>query len=63
MINRITPSIDLDVWTLTQSRFNESIQKQPTNKTMADKFMFIPNDEIQNYSFCRLQLVVKRSDT
>ena len=26
---------------------------------MADKFMYIPNDETQNYPFCRLQLVVK----
>ena len=25
--------------------------------------MYIPNDETQNYSFCRLQLVVKRLDS
>ena len=29
------------------------------NKTVADKLMFIPNDDIQNYPFCRLQLVVE----
>ena len=28
------------------------------NKTVADKLMFIPNDDIQNYPFYRLQLVV-----
>ena len=26
---------------------------------MADKIEYIPNDDIQNYPFCRLQLVVK----
>ena len=25
---------------------------------MADRLMYIPNDETQNYPFCRLQLVV-----
>ena len=30
---------------------------------MADKFISIPNDDTQNNSFCRLQLVVKRLDT
>ena len=26
---------------------------------MADKLMYIPNDNKQNYPFCRLQLVVE----
>ena len=26
---------------------------------MADKLMYIPNDDTQNYPFCRLQLLVK----
>ena len=26
---------------------------------MADKFIYIPNDDTQNYPFCRLNLVVK----
>ena len=26
-------------------------------KTMADKLIFIPNDDTQNYPFCRLKLV------
>ena len=26
---------------------------------MADKWMYIPNDDSQNYPFCRLQLVVE----
>ena len=26
---------------------------------MADKLMYIPNNDTQNYPFCRLQLVVK----
>ena len=30
---------------------------------MADKLIYIPNDDAQNYFFCRLQLVVKRLDT
>ena len=29
------------------------------DKTIAVKLMYIPNDETQNYSFCRLQLVVE----
>ncbi len=29
------------------------------DETMADKLMYIPNDFIQNYRFCRLQLVVE----
>ena len=27
--------------------------------TMADKFMYIPNDYTQNYPFCRLKLVAE----
>ena len=27
-------------------------------RIMADKFIYIPNDDKQNYSFCRLQLEV-----
>ena len=30
---------------------------------MADKVMYIPNDDTQNYPFCRLQLVVETLDT
>ena len=30
-----------------------------TDKTMADKLMYIPSDDTQNYPFCRLQLVVE----
>ena len=29
------------------------------DKTMTDKLMYIPNDNTQNYLFCRLQLVVE----
>ena len=29
------------------------------NKTMADKLIYIRNDDKQNYIFCRLQLVVE----
>ena len=29
------------------------------SKTMADKFMYIPNDDTQNYPFYRLKLVVE----
>ena len=28
-------------------------------KTIADKLMYIPNNDKQNYPFCRLQLVVE----
>ena len=28
------------------------------NKTMADKMMYIPNDDTQNYSFFRLKFMV-----
>ena len=30
------------------------------DNTMADKFMYIPNDNAQNYPFCRLKLVVEK---
>ena len=30
------------------------------DKTMSDKLMYIPNDDTQNYLYCRLQLVVKK---
>ena len=26
---------------------------------MADKFMYIPNDDTQNYPFCKIQLMVE----
>ena len=29
------------------------------DKTMANELIYIPNDDIQIYPFCRLQLVVK----
>ena len=29
------------------------------NRSMGDKLMYIPNDDTQNYPFCRLQLVVE----
>ena len=29
------------------------------DKTMADKLRYIPNDDTENYPFCRLQLVVE----
>ena len=29
------------------------------DKTMADKFMYIPNYDTQNYLFCRLQIEVE----
>ena len=25
---------------------------------MADKFMYVPNDDTQNYTFCRIKLLV-----
>ena len=33
------------------------------DKTVANTLMFIPNENIQNYQFCRLQLEVKTLDT
>ncbi len=30
---------------------------------MTDKLMYIPNDETQNYPFCRLKLVLKHLNT
>ena len=29
------------------------------DRTIAVKFMYIPNDDTQNYPFCKLQLVVE----
>ena len=28
---------------------------------MSDKFMYIPNDDTQNFNFCRLQLFVENA--
>ena len=39
-----------------EEMINYQVSKR--DKTIADKFMYIPNDKIQNYPFCRLQLVV-----
>ena len=36
-----------------------NISRISKNKTMADKLTYIPNDDIQNYPLCRLQLVVE----
>ena len=33
------------------------------DKTIADKLMYIPNDDTQNYLFCRLKLVFKHLNT
>ena len=32
---------------------------QGCNETIADKWMYIPNDDTQKYSLCRLKLVVE----
>ena len=34
----------------------EGIERE---KTMADKLMYIPNDDTEYYPFCRLKLVVE----
>ena len=39
-----------------QDRFGSGIF---SDKTIADKFMYSPNDATQNYPFCRLKLVVE----
>ena len=33
------------------------------DKTMADKLMYIPNDDSQNYPICKLKLVVETLNT
>ena len=33
------------------------------DKTMADKLIYILNDDTQNYPFCKLKLVVETLDT
>ena len=45
-------------WYLQRS-FNPGIKK---DKTMADKFIYIPNDDTQNYPFCTLKLVFETFD-
>ena len=38
----------------------EKVKHRDLNvKIMANKLMYIPNDNTQNYPFCRLQLVVE----
>ena len=34
-----------------------------SGKTMADKLLYINNDDLKNYRFCRLQLVIESLDT
>ena len=36
-----------------------NISRISKDKTMADKLMYIPNDDTQNYPFCRLKFVVE----
>ena len=40
-----------------------SINFQESRQCIADKLLYIPNDDKQNYPFCKLQLVVKTLDT
>ena len=37
---------------------HEPLQSKYNDETIANKLMYIPNDETQNYPLCRLQLVV-----
>ena len=37
---------------------SDPFQGYKRDKTMADKLIYIPHDDTQNYQFCRLQLVV-----
>ena len=41
--------------------FNLKVNKTgiTRDKTMADKLMYIPNDDIKNYNICRIELVVE----
>ena len=41
----------------TLKRLNSGIKSDI--RPMADKLMYIPNDDIQNYPYCILQLVIK----
>ena len=47
----------VDVATILVSCYKSGILR---DKTMADTFLYIPNDDIKNYHLCRLQLVVER---
>ena len=44
---------------LTKLQLSSQDLKTSRDKTMADKLMYIPNDDIQNYPSCRLQFVVE----
>ena len=44
---------------LTFSLYTLYISGRQMNETMASKLIYIPNDDAQNYPFCRLQLVVE----
>ena len=44
---------------LNKIALNEMMKGYKRDKTMNDEYMYITNDGTKNYSFCRLNLVVK----
>ena len=44
---------------IIQEQFIKNLSGIYRDKTMDYKLKYIPNDDTQNYSFCRLQLVTE----
>ena len=51
--------LDVELLTLGVCSLVSKVVAVLRDKTMADKFMYIINDNTQNYPFCRLHFVVK----
>ena len=43
----------------TRDMLKGTVEGYYRDTTMVDEMIYIPNDDIQNYPFCRLQLVVE----
>ena len=50
------PIIQTNLWQPGWAGYFSGILR---DKTMSNKLIYIPNDNTQNYPFCRLQLVVE----
>ena len=66
MLSSLFPNIVPNPWYLKVSKKNvKSLYSYkytgiiPRDKTMADKLLYIPNDDKQKYPFSKLQLIVE----
>ena len=49
---------NMGFYQFTFSNLHGLLYRDLKDKTMADNLMYIPNDNTQNYPFCRIKLMV-----